>query len=142
MNTLENSSLLKAKGLKVTNQRLAVLKAFQDSSRRHLSAEDIYRGLINAEPEIAFATVYRVLTQLSDAGILTSTHFESGKATFELNEGGHHDHMICVSCGAVVEFYDKKIEDLQEFIAQQHGFRLLSHSLALYGLCSHSECKG
>lgn len=137
----ENTSLLKTKGLKITHQRLAVLKVFQGSSKRHLTADDVYRSLLDAEPEIALATVYRVLTQLSDVGILTATHFDAGKTTFELNEGGHHDHMICVSCGAVVEFHDEQIEALQVAIAKRHGFRLLNHSLALYGLCSSSECK-
>lgn len=140
MGSSENSSLLKTKGLKVTHQRLAVLKVFQDGSKRHLTADDVFRSLLDAEPDIALATVYRVLTQLSDVGILVATHFDEGKATFELNEGGHHDHMICVSCGTVVEFHDEHIEARQEFIAQQHGFRLLSHSMALYGVCSRTEC--
>lgn len=140
MGRSENSSLLKTKGLKVTHQRLAVLKVFQDGSKRHLTADDVFRSLLDAEPDIALATVYRVLTQLSDVGILVATHFDEGKATFELNEGGHHDHMICVSCGTVVEFHDEHIEARQESIAQQHGFRLLSHSMALYGVCSRTEC--
>lgn len=136
----ENTSLLKTKGLKVTHQRLAVLKVFQSGSKRHLTADDVYRSLLNAKPEIALATVYRVLTQLSEVGILTATHFDAGRATFELNEEGHHDHMICVSCGTVVEFHDEQIEALQESIARQYGFRLLSHSMSLYGICSRKEC--
>jgi Fur family ferric uptake transcriptional regulator len=140
MDTDQYSSLLKDKGLKITSPRITVLKIFNQSDARHLSAEDVYKKVLQLEGDIGIATVYRVLTQFADAGILVATNFETGKTTFELNEGGHHDHLVCLSCGAVVEFHDEEIELKQEKIAKKHGFKLINHSMSLYGLCAKPEC--
>lgn len=131
---------LKNTGLKVTAPRLKVLDIFQRASSRHLTAEDVYRALLSESVDIGLATVYRVLTQFEQAGILARSHFESGKAVFELNEGSHHDHLVCLDCGRVEEFFDSEIEDRQRSIAQQKGFRLTDHALALYGHCELSPC--
>jgi len=135
-----NAALLKKKGLKITTPRLAVLEIFQKSKDRHLSAEDVYKEAMSKDGDLGLATVYRVLTQLSEVGLLAATNFETGKTTFELNEGGHHDHLVCLSCGSVIEFNDEEIENRQELIAKQHGFRLINHSMALYGVCSKPAC--
>jgi Fur family ferric uptake transcriptional regulator len=134
------SSQLKSKGLKVTSPRITVLEIFNQSVSRHLSAEDVYKKVLEHEGDIGLATVYRVLTQFADAGILVATNFETGKTTFELNEGGHHDHLVCLNCGCVVEFHDEEVESRQEKIAKKHGFKLINHSMSLYGLCSKPEC--
>jgi Fur family ferric uptake transcriptional regulator len=134
------SVLLKSKGLKVTSPRVTVLNIFNQSDSRHLSAEDVYKKVLEHEGDIGLATVYRVLTQFADAGILIATNFETGKTTFELNEGGHHDHLVCLNCGCVVEFHDEEVELRQEKIAKKHGFKLINHSMSLYGLCSKPEC--
>ena len=135
-----NAALLKNKGLKITTPRLAVLEIFQKSKDRHLSAEDVYKEAMSKDGDLGLATVYRVLTQLSEVGLLAATNFETGKTTFELNEGGHHDHLVCLSCGSVVEFHDEEVESRQEKIAKKHGFKLINHSMSLYGLCSKPEC--
>lgn len=122
-------------GLKATAPRLKILNLFENSPQRHLTAEDVYRLLIAEDLDIGLATVYRVLTQFEQAGILVRHHFESGKAVFELNHGHHHDHLVCVKCGLVEEFFDEKIERRQEQIAARHGFRVETHSMYLYGLC-------
>jgi len=116
------------------------LEIFQKSKDRHLSAEDVYKEALSKDGDLGLATVYRVLTQLSEVGLLAATNFETGKTTFELNEGGHHDHLVCLSCGSVIEFNDEEIENRQELIAKQHGFRLINHSMALYGVCSKPAC--
>jgi Fur family ferric uptake transcriptional regulator len=133
--------LLKNKGLKITSPRVTVLEIFNQSKDRHLSAEDVYKSVLAHDGDIGLATVYRVLTQFADAGILVATNFETGKTTFELNEGGHHDHLVCLSCGSVVEFHDEEVESRQEFIAEKHGFKLINHSMSLYGLCSKPACR-
>jgi Fur family transcriptional regulator, ferric uptake regulator len=135
------ATLLKNKGLKVTSPRVTVLEIFNQSKARHLSAEDVYKKVLEHEGDIGLATVYRVLTQFAEAGILVVTNFETGKTTFELNEGGHHDHLVCLSCGSVVEFHDEEVESRQEIIAKQHGFKLINHSMSLYGLCAKPECQ-
>ena len=134
------ASLLKSKGLKVTSPRITVLEIFKQSPSRHLSAEDVYKKVLAHEGDIGLATVYRVLTQFADVGVLVATNFETGKTTFELNEGGHHDHLVCLSCGSVVEFHDEEVESRQEKIAKKHGFKLINHSMSLYGLCAKPEC--
>lgn len=141
MDTEANAALLKQKGLKITTPRLAVLEIFQKSKERHLSAEDVYKEALSKDGDLGLATVYRVLTQLSEVGLLAATNFETGKTTFELNEGGHHDHLVCLSCGSVIEFNDEAIESRQELIAKKHGFRLINHSMALYGVCSKPACR-
>ena len=131
---------LKTTGLKVTAPRLKVLDIFHRATSRHLTAEDVYRALLSDSVDIGLATVYRVLTQFEQAGILLRSHFESGKAVFELNEGNHHDHLVCLDCGQVEEFFDTKIEDRQRAIAQEKGFTLAEHALSLYGHCVRNNC--
>lgn len=130
-----NPAELKATGLKATLPRLKILEIFQKNPVRHLSAEDIYRLLLSENLEIGLATVYRVLTQFEQAGILSRNYFETGKAVFELNEGSHHDHLVCIDCGRVEEFQDDEIEKRQHEIADRHGFEIVDHTLAIYGRC-------
>jgi len=131
---------LKNIGLKATVPRLKILEIFQTSEQRHLSAEDVYRILLNEHMDIGLATVYRVLTQFEQAGLLSRNNFESGKAIFELNEGKHHDHLVCLDCGRVEEFFDAEIEKRQQSIARERGFALQEHALSLYGNCTKNEC--
>ncbi|MCC7006244.1 MAG: ferric iron uptake transcriptional regulator [Ottowia sp.] len=133
---MTDPSELKNIGLKATTPRLKILEIFQTSAQRHLSAEDIYRTLLTEHLDIGLATVYRVLTQFEQAGLLKRNNFESGKAIFELNEGSHHDHLVCLACGRVEEFFDAQIEERQKTVAQSRGFTLQDHALALYGLCA------
>ncbi|MGS0741172.1 ferric iron uptake transcriptional regulator [Glaciimonas sp. GG7] len=130
-----NPSELKASGLKATLPRLKILEIFQNSEVRHLSAEDVYKILLSENLDVGLATVYRVLTQFEQAGLLQRNHFETGKAVFELNEGSHHDHLVCLVCGLVEEFYDEEIENRQKAVAAEHGFEIADHALALYGHC-------
>lgn len=139
------SSDLKNIGLKATLPRLKVLEIFQRSSAelgvRHMSAEDVYKALITEHIDVGLATVYRVLTQFEHAGLLSRNHFEGGRAMFELNEGPHHDHLVCLTCGRVEEFVDADIESRQHRIAAERGFRLQDHALALYGECTKPNCE-
>ena len=137
---MSESSELKNVGLKATLPRLKILSLFETSDQRHLSAEDIYRVLINEHEDIGLATVYRVLTQFEQAGLLIRHHFESGKAVFELNQGGHHDHLVCLQCGRVEEFCDPEIEKRQDLIAKERGFTIREHSLYLYVDCAKPSC--
>ena len=132
---MANIDELKNTGLKATLPRLKILEIFQTGSQRHMTAEDVFRVLLNERSDIGLATVYRVLTQFEQAGILERSHFESGKAVYELNEGTHHDHLICTSCGKVEEFYDAEIERRQQMIAKDKGWILQDHAMSLYGLC-------
>jgi Fur family transcriptional regulator, ferric uptake regulator len=131
---------LKSSGLKATGPRLKILEVFQRASQRHLTAEDVYRLLLAEHADIGLATVYRVLMQFEQAGLLSRSHFESGKSVFELNEGTHHDHLVCLTCGRVEEFYDAEIEARQRAVAEQRGFALQDHALALYAVCSKTAC--
>jgi Fur family ferric uptake transcriptional regulator len=131
---------LKEIGLKATLPRRRILELFETSKVRHLSAEDVYKALIGEGMDVGLATVYRVLTQFEQAGLLTRQHFETGKAVFELNQGGHHDHLVCLQCGRVEEFYDGEIEKRQSEIARKNGFELRGHSLALYADCVKPNC--
>lgn len=131
---------LKASGLKATLPRLKILDLFQNSAVRHLSAEDVYKVLLAENMDVGLATVYRVLTQFEQAGLLSRNHFETGKAVFELNEGSHHDHLVCLDCGRVEEFYDEEIEKRQQQIALGRGFEIAEHALALYGHCTKTAC--
>ena len=131
---------LKSSGLKATLPRLKILEVFQTSDIRHLTAEDVYKHLLTEGSDIGLATVYRVLMQFEQAGILTRSHFESGKSVFELNEGKHHDHLVCLDCGRVEEFYDPEIEARQRQIAQARGFELQEHALSLYAGCTKVDC--
>jgi Fur family ferric uptake transcriptional regulator len=137
---VSSSQDLKTIGLKATTPRLKILKLFETSKVRHLSAEDVYRLLIAEGDDIGLATVYRVLTQFEQAGLLQRHHFDSGKAVFELNQGGHHDHLVCLQCGRVEEFYDAEIEVRQDRIADDRGFRIHGHSLYLYADCVKTAC--
>jgi len=131
---------IKNSGLKATLPRIKILEIFQRSPQRHLTAEDVFKLLLNDAADIGLATVYRVLMQFEQAGILSRNHFEAGKAVFELNEGHHHDHLVCVDCGHVEEFFDAQIEIRQRDVAQERGFRLEEHSLALYARCLNTDC--
>ena len=133
---MANIDELKNTGLKATLPRLKILEIFQTGGLRHMTAEDVFRILLNEHSDIGLATVYRVLTQFEQAGILERSHFESGKAVYELNEGTHHDHLICTSCGKVEEFYDAEIERRQQMIAKDKGWILQDHAMSLYGLCA------
>jgi Fur family transcriptional regulator, ferric uptake regulator len=131
---------LKNMGLKATLPRLRILELFEKSEVRHLSAEEVYRLLLNEGTDTGLATVYRVLTQFEQAGLLVRHHFESGKAVFELNRGEHHDHLVCMQCGRVEEFHDAEIEKRQSKIAESRGFRIHDHSLHLYADCTKKNC--
>lgn len=136
-----NSQNLKSIGLKATFPRLKILELFQQhTEQRHLTAEDVYRLLMDEGMDIGLATVYRVLTQFEQAGLLERHFFESGKAIFELNEGGHHDHLVCVECGAVEEFFDPEIEKRQNLVAKERGFVVKEHALYLYVECTREDC--
>jgi Fur family ferric uptake transcriptional regulator len=135
-----NPSDLKASGLKATLPRLKILEIFQNSAVRHLTAEDVYRSLLTENMDVGLATVYRVLTQFEQAGLLSRNHFETGKAVFELNEGKHHDHLVCLDCGRVEEFYDEEIEKRQHQVATERGFEIAEHALALYAHCTKTAC--
>ena len=135
-----NAEELKSSGLKATLPRIRILEIFQKSGQRHMSAEDVYKALLLDGSDIGLATVYRVLMQFEQAGLLKRNHFESGKSVFELNEGSHHDHLVCLDCGWVEEFYDAEIEQRQRAVALERGFELHEHSLALYAACTKTNC--
>ncbi|MBI4290922.1 MAG: ferric iron uptake transcriptional regulator [Betaproteobacteria bacterium] len=139
-----NSENLKSIGLKATLPRLKILELFHKaqtgSGLHHMTADDVHRQLINEQIDIGLATVYRVLTQFEQAGLLTRHNFETGKAVFELNEGRHHDHLICLQCGQVLEFHDSEIEKRQGKLAKDRGFDLQGHALTLYGDCLKADC--
>ena len=131
---------LKNNGLKATLPRLKILEIFQSGVQRHMTAEDVFRHLIHDNTDIGLATVYRVLLQFEQAGILSRNHFESGKAVYELNEGQHHDHMVCLDCGRVEEFFDPEIESRQQAVAEAKGFVIADHALSLYAHCTQNPC--
>jgi Fur family transcriptional regulator, ferric uptake regulator len=135
----ESTDLRKA-GLKVTLPRLKILDILADVNVRHMSAEDIYKKLLESKEDIGLATVYRVLTQFEAAGLVTRHHFEGGMAVFELNQGAHHDHIVCVDCGQVEEFMDGGIEERQHAVAKRLGFEISDHALILYGHCRKPNC--
>ena len=137
---MTHSDELKSSGLKATLPRIRILEVFQTTAQRHMTAEDVYKALIGESADIGLATVYRVLMQFEQAGLLTRSNFESGKSVFELNEGQHHDHLVCLSCGRVEEFFDDQIEQRQRAIALERGFEIHDHSLALYARCTKTEC--
>ena len=131
---------LKSSGLKATLPRIKILEVFQHANRRHMTAEDVFKALLAEGSDIGLATVYRVLMQFEQAGLLTRSNFESGKAVFELNEGQHHDHLVCLDCGRVEEFNDPEIEKRQRAVAVTRGFELQEHSLSLYAHCTKTDC--
>jgi len=136
---LETSNLKKA-GLKATLPRLKILEIFEGSDRRHVSAEDVYKALLESDEEVGLATVYRVLTQFEAAGLVIRHNFEGGHAVFELERGQHHDHIVCVQCGHVEEFFDQTIEDRQKAVAASKGYDINDHSLVIYGNCTRPNC--
>ena len=138
---MKNIEELKSTGLKATLPRLKILDIFQNGAQRHMTAEDVFRVLLEERSDIGLATVYRVLTQFEQAGILIRSNFESGKAVYELNEGQHHDHFVCTSCGKVEEFYDPEIEKRQQSIAKSKGWIVHDHSMALHGQCAECAVK-
>ncbi len=137
---MDNQDIRNA-GLKVTLPRVKILDLLESSTQRHVSAEDVYKMLLDKGEEIGLATVYRVLTQFEAAGLVTRHNFEGGHAVFELDRGGHHDHLVCVVCGKVEEFVDGVIEKRQREIAREHGFEIVDHSLIIYGHCSNPKCQ-
>ncbi len=137
MNSIED---LKNTGLKATLPRLKILEIFQKGTQRHMTAEDVFRVLLDDRSDVGLATVYRVLTQFEQAGILSRSHFEGGKAVFELNEGQHHDHLVCLDCGKVEEFFDAEIEKRQQAVAKAKGFAISDHALSLYATCTKDKC--
>src|SRR5512143_3792368 len=134
-----NTQDLKKAGLKATLPRIKILQILENAEPRHMSAEDVYKVLLDTGEDVGLATVYRVLTQFESAGLVTRHNFEGGHAIFELNEGSHHDHILCVRCGRLEEFMDDTIEQRQHTIARQHGFEMTDHSLTIYGICD--ECQ-
>lgn len=139
---MPSRSELKKAGLKTTVPRLKILGILEESSVRHMTAEDVYKELLEAGEDIGLATVYRVLTQFESAGLVIRHNFEGGRSVFELDDEGHHDHMVCVECGRVFEFYDKTIEDRQRKVAENAGFVLQDHSLHMYGVCQGMKKSG
>jgi Fur family transcriptional regulator, ferric uptake regulator len=137
---MDKAHELKSSGLKATLPRIKILEVFQQAQRRHMTAEDVYKALLAEGSDIGLATVYRVLMQFEQAGLLTRSNFESGKSVFEINEGHHHDHLVCLDCGRVEEFFDAEIEQRQHTIAQTRGFELQEHSLSLYARCVKADC--
>lgn len=131
---------LKTSGLKVTTPRLRILHLFETSAVRHMTAEEVYRQLSHDGIDIGLATVYRVLTQFQQAGLLERHHFEGGRAVFELKQDGHHDHLVCLQCGRVEEFFDPQIERRQDKVAAERGFTIVDHSLYLYAECLTKDC--
>jgi Fur family transcriptional regulator, ferric uptake regulator len=137
---MTNIEELKSTGLKATLPRLKILEVFQTAKDRHMTAEDVFRVLLQERSDIGLATVYRVLMQFEQAGLLTRSNFESGKAVYELNEGQHHDHLVCLDCGHVEEFFDPQIEERQHLVAASRGFSLQEHALSLYANCNRTDC--
>ena len=131
---------IKNSGLKATGPRMKILGLFQNSTQRHMSAEDVYRTLLQQGLDVGMATIYRVLAQFEQAGLLCRNSFDGDKAIYELDEGLHHDHLVCLDCGHVEEFYDAEIEKLQHRIARDKGYRLSEHSLSLYAHCTRTGC--
>lgn len=136
----DGNQALKKAGLKITLPRVKILELMQAPDNQHISAEDLYKKLLDIGEEIGLATVYRVLNQFDDAGIVSRHHFESGKAVFELSTQHHHDHLVCLTCGKVIEFSDEIIERRQHEIAIKHNIKLTNHSLYLYGHCTNEQC--
>ena len=137
---MKHADEIKSSGLKATLPRIKILEIFQRAQRRHMTAEDVYKALLLEEADIGLATVYRVLMQFEQAGLLQRSNFESGKAVFELNEGRHHDHLVCLDCGRVEEFYDAEIERRQQAVARVKGFTIADHALSLYANCTKTDC--
>ena len=132
---------LKKAGLKATLPRVKILEILEQNPEHHLRAEDVYKALLDSGDDVGLATIYRVLTQFEAAGLVTRHHFEGGHAVFELNQGKHHDHILCISCGRVDEFVDEVIEERQRAIAKKRGYAITDHSLHIYGKCAECQAK-
>ena len=139
---MANTTNLEQAGLKTTQPRLKVLNVLETSEIRHMTAEDVYKRLLDTEQEVGLATVYRILTQFETAGLVIRHNFEGGRALYELDNGSHHDHMVCVECGKVFEFFDRTIEQRQRNVATKAGFIMEDHSLSLYGVCNGMKESG
>lgn len=139
---VDSNKDLKKAGLKATLPRLKILHILESTEHPHLTAEEVYQRLLEAGEEVGLATVYRVLTQFQAAGIVIRHHFEGDRSVFEMNQGGHHDHMVCLECGKVFEFYDSAIEQRQRNVAEKAGFTIEDHSLYLYGVCEGMKTRG
>ena len=137
---MTNADELKSSGLKATLPRIKILEVFQRTAQRHMTAEDVYKALLQDGADVGLATVYRVLMQFEQADILKRSHFESERAVYELNQGEHHDHLVCLDCGRVEEFHDADIEALQIKVAKKKGFEIADHALSLYAHCSKKTC--
>ena len=137
---MTTSDEIKSTGLKATLPRLKILEIFQQGKQRHMTAEDVFRVLLEHRSDVGLATIYRVLAQFEQADILVRSHFESEKAVYELNEGQHHDHLVCLDCGKVEEFYDAEIEKRQHAVAKAKGFAITDHALSLYAHCTRDQC--
>lgn len=139
---MSHAEELKSSGLKATLPRIKILDVFRHHpERRHMTAEDVYKALLTEGADIGLATVYRVLTQFEQAGLLSRSNFESGRAVYELNEGQHHDHLVCLDCARVEEFFDAQIEQRQRVVAAERGFAIQEHALALYARCTKPDCE-
>ncbi|MGM8885924.1 ferric iron uptake transcriptional regulator [Psychrobacter sp. 1U2] len=138
--TITNQELRKA-GLKVTLPRVKILELLEQAERHHMSAEEVYKALIEQGEDVGLATVYRVLTQFEQAGIVERHNFENNLSVFEITQEEHHDHLVCDICGKIVEFHNEIIEEEQLKVAKEHGFKLSGHSLVLYGICNNQECQ-
>ena len=136
---MSSSQDLKDVGLKTTLPRLRILAILEEGKKKHFTAEDVYKKLLEGDEEIAFATVYRVLTQFESAGLVLRHNFEGGRSVFELDSGKHHDHMVCVRCNKVTEFFDAEIEERQQRVAERYEFDLQDHSLYMYGVCKSCQ---
>ena len=137
---MDNQELKKA-GLKITAPRLKILEILEHAEPHHMSAEDVYKTLLESGDDVGLATVYRVLTQFETAGLVKRHNFEGGHSVFEIDQGEHHDHMVCMSCAKVVEFVDETIEQRQKTVAEKAGFKITDHSLTIYGICKHCSEK-
>lgn len=140
MNVNPNTKRLKSSGLKMTSQRAKILEVFEKSQQRHLNAEEVYRLLINEGQEVSIATVYRVLAQFEQTGLLTRHTFDANRSVYEYNLGEHHDHIICLDCGHVEEFTNAEIESLQDKVAEKDGFKVADHVLYLFAHCTKTNC--
>lgn len=138
--SITNQDLRRA-GLKVTLPRLKILELLESADYHHMSAEDVYKALIEQGEDVGLATVYRVLTQFEQAGIVERHNFENNLSVFEIAKDEHHDHLVCDQCGKIIEFHNEEIEQLQERVAQEHGFKLAGHSLVMYGICNDEKCR-
>jgi Fur family ferric uptake transcriptional regulator len=136
------TEIIKENGLKVTQARINVVKVFERSGKRHLSVDEVFQKLTEQGLQVSLGTVYRVLMSFEKAGIVKRNNFENGYAVYELKQESHHDHLVCVKCGRVQEFYDEKIERLQEEIAHRMGFKIMDHAHVIYGLCGDPRCTG